>query len=143
MIHFTFGIMNQLFPDKIENVSSESEEAHVATFYVMQALTRMAFPETKMLKRSDVEWIRGDARYHVPYDEKEIRLWIVPIELPVLPPRVMKCKLPVPRQVMKTVTKPKIVTDISRLGFDLTQVQSFVFVPVTRLGFDCHVLESN
>lgn len=131
--------MNLLFPEWLESVSNESEEAHVASFYVMQALTRLHFPEVRSLTRGDMELMHGDVRYHVPYDQKEIRLWCVPVELQVFPRRMTKCKLPAPRQVIANVPKPMVVTDISRLGFDLTQLQSFVFVPVTRLGFNCDV----
>jgi hypothetical protein len=134
--------MNHLFPDVLESIPSESEDAHVATFYMMQALTRLHFPEAVSLTRAELETIHGDPRYHVPYEEREICLWSVPVEIPVFPPRNVKSRLPAARQVAKPilVTKHKTFTDISRLGFDMSYIQSFVFVPVTRLGFDCQCL---
>lgn len=134
--------MNHLFPELVESVSNESEDAHVATSYLMQALTRLSFPEAISLTRTELEVIQGHARYHVPYEKKEICLWSVPVEITIFPPRQLKSKLPAPRQVVKTiVTKHnKPFTDISRLGFDMSYIQNFVFAPVTRLGFDTQCL---
>ncbi len=137
--------MNHLFPDMVESVSNESEDAHVATSYLMHALTRLSFPEAKSLTRTELEDIQGHARYHVPYEKKEICLWSVPVEITIFPPRQLKSKLPAPKQVVKpivtqSVSHMKPITDISRLGFDMSHIQNFVFVPVTRLGFDTRCL---
>jgi hypothetical protein len=145
--------MESLFPGLMESVSGESEEAHVVSFYVVQALSRIHFPEPKTLTRVEVEVMQGEPRYHVPYEQKEIRLWCVPVELQVFPPRIIRCRLPSSRphstnsnthqlshhhSSKQLVVKPlsSTVTDISRLGFDISYLQSFVFIPVTRLGFD-------
>jgi hypothetical protein len=168
-----------MFEEWMEEVGEDSEEAHVATFYVMQALARLHFPEPVPLTRNTMVEVQGNhSRVHIPYEPKEIRLWCVPVELQVFPPRMMKCKPPELkahnwsmigktskkdyRQVVKhnsnsdghekgqhvsfargdgsLSSSVNVVTDLSRLGFDLTRVQSFVYIPVTRLGFDTSCL---